>query len=83
MLGQIKFYDSPGLSDPNFPIKKWIELFNQIILQPNRKIDLVICVIEYTSRPSNKEQALFSLLNQAFTEIKPNNMTVILNKCPK
>ena len=42
----------------------------------------MICVIEYADRPSNKEQGLFSMLNQAFTEIRPNNLAVILNKCP-
>ncbi len=30
-VGSTVLYDSPGLSDPNLPIDKWIALFNNTI----------------------------------------------------
>lgn len=62
-LGRVVLYDSPGLSDPNISINKWSDLFNSSIAQKGIGIDLVVCVIEYTERPSNKEMELFAVLS--------------------
>ena len=74
--------DSPGLADPNILIDVWVNLFNNAIGTPKWSVDLVVCVIEYTERPSIKEQQLFAVLNNAFPKIKPENLLLILNKSP-
>lgn len=52
----MKLIDSPGLADPNILIDVWVNLYNNTIGAANWKIDLVVCVLEDSGRPSVKEQ---------------------------
>lgn len=54
-IGQVQLIDSPGLADPNLLIDIWVRLYNNTIASQRWKLDLVICVIEYTERPSLRE----------------------------
>ncbi len=54
-LGSVALYDSPGLADPNFPIDRWTTLYNKDIACQKLKFELLVCVMEYAERPSNKE----------------------------
>ena len=74
--------DSPGLADPKILIDVWVNLYNKAIGEVKWEIDLVVCVLEYTERPSVKEQQLFAVLNNAFPGIKSENLVIILNKAP-
>ena len=79
-VGIIKFIDSPGLADPNIPINQWVNLYNQQV--KGELIELVVCLIEYNERPTTKELTVFAKINQAFPEIKSENLVVAFNKCP-
>lgn len=74
--------DSPGLADPKILIDVWVNLYNKAIGEVKWEIDLVVCVLEYTERPSVKEQQLFAVLNNAFPGLKSENLLFILNKSP-
>lgn len=54
-VGLVQLIDSPGLSDPNIPIDVWVQKYNNQIHEQDFKLDLVVCVIEYATRPSSKE----------------------------
>ena len=73
--------DSPGLNDGNIPLSQWLNIYNKSFHAHNKKVDLVILIIQKRERVEAGDIQVFTVLDTIIGRISAKNVAVIVNRC--
>lgn len=65
------------------PPAKWLNKFNEQIVEPGKKIDLILLVLERKTRVSITEELVIAFLKEGLKDFKCDNFYLIWNKAKK